>query len=210
MNLPAHGLCVGFGKGKFREAKDGEAAFDCEKEVAFKMATAEDMVMIDNRVLTLREVVGARKTAQGAASVSYHTMKETPGDEHGFQLTQDTVSKIQVLMVGELKPCFNIRQVVVCCLLATYFGWGAVQDHAVCFKPEPGQAPRAASDSESVTVAQNCGALVMPLQFWESEISSIIWMVRWTVNGLTPIRPIVVWKVDITLSPGEAATFAKK
>ena len=48
-------------------------------------------------------------------------------------------------------------------------------------------------------ITQNMGALTMPCSFWQTEMTKVLWQVRWTVNGLTPIRPVVVWAVDHAL-----------
>ena len=30
-------------------------------------------------------------------------------------------------------------------------------------------------------------------------MTDVVWQMRWAVNGLTPIRPVVVWAIDYTL-----------
>ena len=84
-------LCVGFGRGKFREAKadDGEEnALDPEKEVSFHMKESSDLVMVENKVISLGDAVAARNQTTGGASISYHTMVPKPGED-GFTLKQD-------------------------------------------------------------------------------------------------------------------------
>lgn len=86
-----HGLCLGFGRGKFREVEAGEQeeAFNHEKEVAFDMKDSEDLVMLENKVMSLHQVISERNASTGQASVSYHTMVPKPGIEKAFTLKQD-------------------------------------------------------------------------------------------------------------------------
>ena len=67
------------------------------------------------------------------------------------------------------------------------------QDQVVVFKPDDlaGQATGGAT--------QNMGALAMPCGYWNTKSTQVLWQTKWTVNGLSPIRPVVVWNVDHTL-----------
>ena len=68
-----------------------------------------------------------------------------------------------------------------------------VQDQQITFKPDE-------LEGQSTTgITQNMGALTMPCGHWNTKMTQIVWQVRWTVNGLTPIRPVVVWTVEHTL-----------
>lgn len=82
-----HSLCCGFGEGKFREVAADSGTFDPEAEIAFDMKEGSDYVMLDNKVITLAEVVRGRKASAGAANVCYHTIQEKPGGD-GFTLQQ--------------------------------------------------------------------------------------------------------------------------
>ena len=68
-----------------------------------------------------------------------------------------------------------------------------LQDQNIIFKPDElaGQA--------SAGVTQNMGALAMPCGYWNTKATQVLWQTKWTVNGLTPIRPVVVWNVDHVL-----------
>ena len=91
VRVQLHGLCMGFGRGKFREIKpdDGtETGFNPEKEVAFHLKDSGDLIMIENKVTTLLEAVNARAQASGQDAVSYHSITKKPGED-GFVLKQD-------------------------------------------------------------------------------------------------------------------------
>ena len=75
--------------------------------------------------------------------------------------------------------------------LATFIG--RVQDQQIAFKPDELEG------QSSAGITQNMGALTMPCGHWNTKMTQIVWQARWTVNGLTPIRPVVVWNVDHTL-----------
>ena len=76
-------------------------------------------------------------------------------------------------------------------ILATFIG--CVQDQQIAFKPDELEG------QSSAGITQNMGALTMPCGHWNTKMTQIVWQARWTVNGLTPIRPVVVWSVDYTL-----------
>ena len=67
-----------------------------------------------------------------------------------------------------------------------------MKDQTVSFKPEDGQ--------QGPTMTQNMGALAVPCHYWSgNKMTEVVWQTRWTVNGLTPVRPVVVWAIDYTL-----------
>ena len=91
VKVQLYGLCVGFGRGKFREIKpeDGdENAFNPEKEVAYDLKDSDDLVMLENKVLSVADVVKTRAEASGQAAVAYYSMVKKPGED-GFVLKQD-------------------------------------------------------------------------------------------------------------------------
>ena len=89
--MQLHGLCMGFGRGKFREIKpdDGaEGELNPEKEVAFHLKDSGDLIMIESKVTTLLEAVNARTQSSGQAAISYHSITKKPGED-GFFLKLD-------------------------------------------------------------------------------------------------------------------------
>lgn len=87
-----HSLCVGFGRGKFREIKaelsEGDAPFNSEKEVKFIVEDSSNLVMVENKVISLGAAVKERKDSTGQASIQFHTMVPKPGED-GFSVKQD-------------------------------------------------------------------------------------------------------------------------
>jgi hypothetical protein len=47
----------------------------------------------------------------------------------------------------------------------------------------------------------NVGALI-PLKLWDTAFSKVTWAVKWTANGLGPIRPCVSLLKELVLPPG--------
>ena len=92
VKVALHSLCVGFGRGKFREVKaelsEGDAPFNSEKEVKFLLEDSSNLVMIENKVISLGAAVKERNESTGQASISYHTMVPKPGED-GFSVKQD-------------------------------------------------------------------------------------------------------------------------
>ena len=89
--MQLYGLCVGYGRGKFREIKpdDGEEnALNPEKEVPYVLQDSTDLVMLENKVMSMADVVKARADANGQAAVAYYSMVNKPGED-GFVLKQD-------------------------------------------------------------------------------------------------------------------------
>ena len=89
--MQLYGLCVGYGRGKFREIKpdDGEEnALNPEKEVPYDLQDSTDLVMHENKVMSMADVVKARADANGQAAAAYYSMVKKPGED-GFVLKQD-------------------------------------------------------------------------------------------------------------------------
>ena len=71
-------------------------------------------------------------------------------------------------------------------------------DHKVFFAPD--SAGVSAEDNGEEKLQQTIGSLV-PRKAWDSHCLSIIWAVKWTANGLSPVRPVVVLTKDVSLLP---------
>ena len=57
---------------------------------------------------------------------------------------------------------------------------------------------------ESIAVNQNNMASKLPATTWDSEVTKIVWAVRWTTKGLMPVCPRVVLHRDCDLGTGRA------
>jgi hypothetical protein len=51
--------------------------------------------------------------------------------------------------------------------------------------------------------SQSMIAKAVNRQQWLSALTDIIWHVKWTMNGLMPVRPIVIFKKAFPLQAGE-------
>ena len=79
-------------------------------------------------------------------------------------------------------------------------------DHEVYFAPDSAVVEEeGGADAEDATgnLQQTVGALV-PKDTWTSHCTAIQWAVKWTVNGLSPVRPLVMLTTDLTLMPGRS------
>jgi hypothetical protein len=48
-----------------------------------------------------------------------------------------------------------------------------------------------------------------PVYIWKSPFIKIIWTVRWSLAGLTPVKPSLVFATDFQLSPARAVMIAE-
>jgi hypothetical protein len=72
--------------------------------------------------------------------------------------------------------------------------------HRVTFTCQP---ETATDDIKPFTFASR----VTNLAEWSNDITEMIWMVRWTNKGLTPIKPAVYLSNTCELGPGRAIVF---
>ena len=47
-------------------------------------------------------------------------------------------------------------------------------------------------------------ASLVPVQKWTTDLTEIVWSVKWNLNGLIPVRPLVVLSSAGSLKPGES------
>ena len=59
--------------------------------------------------------------------------------------------------------------------------------------------------SENTT--QSNGALLADVAAWESCVTKVIWVVNHTINGLGPVRPIVVFTSSLELRNSKDSYF---
>ena len=49
----------------------------------------------------------------------------------------------------------------------------------------------------------------MPPGLWNTDATTIIWSTKWALNGLMPVRPMVVFVADVDIPAGKAVVLAK-
>ena len=47
-------------------------------------------------------------------------------------------------------------------------------------------------------------ASTIPVNAWDGNYSKLIWTLKWSTNGLTPVRPQIVLTKNVTLAPGKS------
>ena len=85
MQLPAAMFLVGFGKGGFWEAKQG-SEFDPELDIAFEFLGGQDLVLLDNSLISLGSALQAKRKSAPDATVAYHKVREAGPGATGFVL----------------------------------------------------------------------------------------------------------------------------
>ena len=58
------------------------------------------------------------------------------------------------------------------------------------------------SSEGSKTCPASTFAIHAPLEQWNTKVSAMLWQVKWTNKGLTPIKPAVYSLMEIELLPG--------
>ena len=70
--------------------------------------------------------------------------------------------------------------------------------HDVCFLPmEP------TADPTGESIAQNTVGSLVPRSSWSTPFTSIVWSTKWAINGLTPVRPLVMLTTQLVLPPNK-------
>ena len=77
------------------------------------------------------------------------------------------------------------------------------QKFQVYFIPDP------TTPVEKEQPVQMSAGMLVPKEAWASSSScDIVWGTKWAINGLTPVRPLVVMKVDAKILPGRVLVIA--
>ena len=69
--------------------------------------------------------------------------------------------------------------------------------HKVGFAFNYDAEDKAGDDNKATMMAAKCEP-----SMWNTKVTRVLWQVRWTPKGLTPIKPSVYNLADITLLPG--------
>ena len=196
---------VGFGRGKFKEAKKDDQG---DHDVHFCITSGAEMVMLDGVLTIVTDALRVKRKQNPNASLAYHSLKNEPqpGTDFEFavatwlnQVAQTNCHSDDVLFcVGvcswHVLECICFQY--VCCILT--------QVNDILFRPDEKQI-----GSEQKKVNQTMAALTVPRLSWESlKMCKITWMVKWAVNGLTPIRPVINWSSDFEIKAGEAVVLS--
>ena len=72
-------------------------------------------------------------------------------------------------------------------------------EHKVYFAPKTLTVDELDEQSQLLKIAAT-----IPCELWQTSVTTIIWAVKWTLQGLCPVRPIVVLKDDCTSRQGIA------
>ena len=76
--------------------------------------------------------------------------------------------------------------------------------HPVKFKPAPSTVAEGPVEGMLPAVLQTGVAARVNNNVWTNAITSIVWSVKWSQNGLMPVRPHVVLLEPVTLAIGRA------
>ncbi|CAE7411756.1 unnamed protein product [Symbiodinium sp. CCMP2592] len=151
-----HVVLAAFGRGKWTQTpKQGVL------NIPFELTTTDDVVMIDNKVLDLKQVLKDHQRA-GEVMVAYHKTTPKPGVTDDYDLKKE---------------------------------------HNVVFLPEENQVPQ---ENGVPKYTQGNLALAVTPSKWETKGTGLKWTCRWTVTGLTPVRPLVLTTADIVLPAQKA------
>ena len=74
--------------------------------------------------------------------------------------------------------------------------------HAMIWRPEEG-APIIEIEGKQ-TMDYKHAAASIPVKMWNTNLSQVMWSVKWTTSGLTPVRPSVVLRRPLKLKAGTA------
>ena len=86
-----------------------------------------------------------------------------------------------------------------------------VREHAVYFCPskvevkEDGEeeaGAEAEGGDKKASTLQTTAATLLPTSSWVSHCLAIVFVVKWSPNGLTPVRPQVILTADVDIPPG--------
>lgn len=66
------------------------------------------------------------------------------------------------------------------------------------FNPQPPSADAPAGHLQTRVAA------TVPLAAWQGHYSSVVWSVKWSQNGLSPIRPQIALLQDVAVKPGHS------
>ena len=65
---------MGFGKGKWKKAEEGN--LDSDKHILFELKSQNDLAVFDGKLQPIRNIMGERRKTNPAATVMYHEMKD--------------------------------------------------------------------------------------------------------------------------------------
>ena len=78
-------------------------------------------------------------------------------------------------------------------------------NHVVHFVPDSTKEEKTAQKVTQMSVGST-----IPLSRWPSKCIMLIWATKWGVLGLTPIRPLLLFKGSFNIPPGKAVEVTAK
>ena len=82
---------------------------------------------------------------------------------------------------------------------------------SLIFKHRVFFVPSAVADgpNEDDKINQMSVAGGFPVDRWSSELVSVLWATKWAVNGLTPVRPLVILNSEVSLGADRAVRLSR-
>ncbi|CAE7444301.1 unnamed protein product [Symbiodinium sp. CCMP2592] len=139
---------------------------------------------MDQKVLHENQLVTVKDALAGKAEprVQYHKLEDKPG-KPGEKIVKQDPAMAQ-------------------CSLTLHFG-ALVAEHSVVFKPEKNQL----NSTEKVTPV--LGALYAEPESWNTSLTSAVWVVVHSINGLGPVRPVIIIPATFELDGMKAVELKK-
>ena len=160
----------------------GKAKFKLTSECAdpgtqqlFEIKSSDDLAILNGTLTTVGSIVDTRRKTEPDCKIAYHEIAEVEAGEAGaFGCTLQT---------------------------SVYF----VPDE--CNKElnkKPEAKPAAAGEAWKAKAQMNLGEGIPPAELATSTCSKIVWVVKWSVNGLMPVRPVLVLTEEAKREAGHA------
>ncbi|CAE7272121.1 unnamed protein product [Symbiodinium microadriaticum] len=200
-------VLVGFGKGKWAQLKQGEE-LNKASDMMFTITAMEQQVLLENQLVTVKDALAGKTDAR----IQYHKLEDKPGKPGEMNVKQDPAMAqdfvslhfeawVLVLIFysfGIFVPseCTSEPGSAVASVLI-------FKEHPVVFKPEKNQL----TNSEKVSPV--VGALYAEPESWTTSLTSLAWVVIHSINGLGPVRPVIIISATFELDGMKAVELKK-
>jgi hypothetical protein len=180
--MPPGTFICGFGSAKWQCKKEAgkEDESSLTTKMLYSLSDSEEKVLFDGRLQSLLEVVNAKRLANPSCKVMYHDLlPNARGPPGAFRLTR--THDVEYILCGKTE----------------------VTDPN---DPDAGNRDEESSPSKKPPGSlQGSAGNLVPTSAWSSlNVARVVWTVKWSPQGLMPVRAQVLLLTEVSLPPKKA------
>lgn len=170
VKLSSGTFVAGFGPCKWQAQKDDDQTQSTPNKIVYNLSSSDELVHFEGKLMTLLTVINQKRAQQPGCRILYHDIVPCARGAPGA-FTLSRTHNVEYVLTGKVEISDSPEE----------------EDSAPINKKAPGSL-------------QGSAASLLPLTAWtDLNIGGLVWTVKWSAQGLMPVRAQIVILTEVDL-----------